>query len=126
MKRAFHDLGVLFDDDGTAYVVYGYANLHIAELTPDLTDAVPETEHELFTRDQGMGEGSHFYKINGKYYILSAWYNGVMRMVGARASKLTGPWEVNRLFRLRGSATLALGWHGRPRTFAVARVPGVG
>ena len=66
------------DDDGNAYVVWGYADLHIAELTPDLTDAVPGTERALFTRDQGMGEGSHFYKINGKYYILSAWYNGCL------------------------------------------------
>jgi len=111
MKRAFHDLGVLFDDDGNAYVVWGYADLHIAELTPDLTDAVPGTERALFTRDQGMGEGSHFYKINGKYYILSAWYNGVMRLVGARADKLTGPWEVNRNISVGEQFGQVPGWH---------------
>ncbi|MFZ0302655.1 MAG: family 43 glycosylhydrolase [Terracidiphilus sp.] len=110
MKRAFHDLGVLFDDDGKVYVVWGYADLHIAQLTPDLADAVPGTERALFTRDQGMGEGSHFYKINGKYYILSAWYNGVMRLVGARANKLSGPWEVNRNISVGEQFGQALGW----------------
>jgi len=111
MKRAFHDLGVLFDDDGKAYVVWGYADLHIAQLTPDLTDEIPGTERALFTRDQGMGEGSHFYKINGKYYILSAWYNGVMRLVGARADKLSGPWEVNRNISVSEQFGQAMGWH---------------
>jgi beta-xylosidase len=110
MKRAFHDLGVLFDDDGKAWVVFGYADLHIAQLTPDLTDTVPGTERALFTRDQGMGEGSHFYKIDGKYYILSAWYNGVMRLVGARAAKLTGPWEVNRNISAGEQFGQVLGW----------------
>ena len=33
MKRAFHDLSVLFDDDGKVYVVWGYRNIHIAHLT---------------------------------------------------------------------------------------------
>jgi xylan 1,4-beta-xylosidase len=30
MKRSFHDLSVLFDDDGKVYVVWGYRNIHIA------------------------------------------------------------------------------------------------
>jgi len=94
MKRAFHDLSVLFDDDGKVYVVWGYRNIHIAELNTDLTDMVPGTEHELFPPDSLMGEGSHFYKIDGKYYITSAWWDGHMRMAAARADKPTGPYEV--------------------------------
>ena len=42
-----------------------------------------------------MGEGAHFYKIDGKYYIISAWYAGRMRMPAARADRLEGPYEVN-------------------------------
>jgi beta-xylosidase len=42
-----------------------------------------------------MGEGAHFYKIDGTYYITSAWYAGRMRLACARAADLEGPWEVN-------------------------------
>ena len=94
MKRSFHDLSVLFDDDGKVYVVWGYRNIHIAQLDDDLTDMVPGTERELFPPDSLMGEGSHFYKINGKYIITSAWWAGHMRMAAARADKPMGPYEV--------------------------------
>jgi hypothetical protein len=38
----------------------------------------------------GLGEGSHFYKINGKYFITSAWWDGRMRLACARADKPEG------------------------------------
>jgi len=93
MKRSFHDLSVLFDDDGKIYVVWNYADVRIAELNSSLTDAVPGTERLLISHEAGMGEGHHLYKINGKYYLLDAWYNGVMRLPVARADKITGPYE---------------------------------
>ena len=96
MKKSLHDLSVLFDDDGKVWVVWGYQTLHIAQLTDDLTDIVPGTEREAFKRDAGMGEGSHFYKINGKYYIITAWFAGRMKIPAARADRIDGPWEVNR------------------------------
>ncbi len=96
MKKSLHDLSVLFDDDGKAWVVWGYQNLHIAQLTDDLTDIVPGTEKEAFARTDGMGEGSHFYKIDGKYYIITAWYAGRMKMPAARSDRIDGPWEVNK------------------------------
>jgi beta-xylosidase len=110
MKKSFHDLSVFFDDDGKVYVVWGYRDLHIAQLTNDLTDIVPGTERELVDKDAGVGEGSHLYKINGKYYLTSAWYDGVMRLVGARADKLTGPWEVNRNISVGEQFGQVLGW----------------
>ena len=95
MKRSLHDLSVLFDDD-EVWVVWGYQDMHLAQLDSTLTDIVPETERVLFAKDAGMGEGAHFYKIDGKYYITSAWYAGRMRLAAARADRLDGPWEVNR------------------------------
>ena len=95
MKRSFHDLSVLFDD-GKAYVVWDHQAMHLAQLTDDLTDIVPGTERVLFTADAGMGEGAHFYKIGGKYYIISAEYAGGFRMPAARADNVLGPYEVNR------------------------------
>lgn len=96
MKRSLHDLSVLFDDDGLVYVVWGYQDLHLARLDSTLTDIVPGSERVLFAKDAGMGEGSHFYKVRGKYYITSAWYAGRMRLAAARADRLDGPWEVNK------------------------------
>lgn len=94
MKRGFHDPSVLFDDDGKIYIVWDYRDIRFAELTPDLTDVVPGTEKVIITREAGMGEGVHFYKINGKYFITSAWYLGVMKMPCARGDKPDGPYEV--------------------------------
>lgn len=95
LKRSFHDLSVLFDDDGKTYVVWGYRDIRFAQLNERLDDVVPGTERVLFTKNSGMGEGAHFYKINGKYYITSAWFDGRMRMPCARADKPEGPYEVN-------------------------------
>jgi beta-xylosidase len=117
MKRSLHDLSVLFDDDGKVWVVWGYQDMHLAQLDSTLTDVVPGTERVLFAKDAGMGEGAHFYKIDGKYFITSAWYAGRMRLAAARADRLDGPWEVNREisadetfglrqgYRLRGNGT---------------------
>ena len=110
MKRSFHDLSVLFDDDGKIYVVWNYADVRIAELNSSLTDAVPGTERLLISHEAGMGEGHHLYKINGKYYLLDAWYNGVMRLPVARADKITGPWEVNRDISVGEQFGQVLGW----------------
>lgn len=94
MKQSFHDLSVLFDDDGKAYIVWGYRDLHIAQLNDDLTDIVPGTEHTPFGPESLIGEGSHFYKVNGKYIITSAWYDTRMRMAAGRADHPFGPYEV--------------------------------
>ena len=96
MRRGLHDLSVLFDDDGKAYAVWGHQTMQVAQLNDDLTDIVPGTEKTLFDKDQGMGEGAHFYKIDGKYFILSANYAGGFRMPAARADHVYGPYEVNQ------------------------------
>jgi len=94
MKQSLHDLSVLFDDDGKAYVIWGYQDIQFAELNADLSDIVPGTRRTLIAKSAGMGEGLHFYKINGRYYITSAWYMDGMRLACARAPRLDGPWEV--------------------------------
>ena len=114
MKRSLHDLSVLFDDDGKAYVVWGYRAIHLAQLTDDLTDIVPGTEQQIINPDQGMGEGLHLYKIKGKYILTSAWYVGEERMPTARADKLTGPWEVNQNVSRGEDFGLAKGHGMRP------------
>lgn len=100
MKRSLHDLGVLFDDDGKTYVVWGYRDVHMAQLNAAMDDIVPGSERVIITADQGMGEGAHVYKIDGRYYITSAWYSGRMRMPVARADSPYGPYEVNHAISL--------------------------
>jgi beta-xylosidase len=96
MKRSLHDLSVLFDDDGKVYAVWGYRSIKFAQLNAALDDIVPGSEREIIPESAGMGEGLHFYKIDGKYFIVSAWYAERMRMPAARADKPAGPYEVNQ------------------------------
>jgi beta-xylosidase len=96
MKRSFHDLSVLFDDDGKTYVVWGYQEIHLAQLDASLTDIVPGSERIIIPKGSGMGEGSHFFKMNGRYFITSAEYAGPFRMPAARATTPFGPYEINR------------------------------
>lgn len=110
LKVSLHDLSVLFDDDGKVYVAWGYRGIRLAQLTPDLTAIEPGTEREIIPASAGMGEGLHFYKINGKYFLTSAWFLDVMRMPVARASRLDGPWEVNQNISRGEDFGLGLGY----------------
>jgi beta-xylosidase len=110
MKRSLHDLSVLFED-GKAYVVWGYRGIRLAQLNDALDDIVPGTEREIIPESAGMGEGLHFYKIDGKYFITSAWYMGRMRMPAARAEKIEGPYEVNQAISSDEDFGLAQGNH---------------
>jgi beta-xylosidase len=116
MKRGLHDLSVLFDDDGKAWVVWAHQEMHVAQLTDNLTDIVPGTEKVVFSKTDGMGEGAHFYKIDGKYYILSANYAGGFRMPAARASKVYGPYEVNRAISKDEAFGMAAGYSLKNKT----------
>ena len=124
MDKSFHDLSVLFDDDGKAYIVWGYQTLHLAQLNDTLTDIVPNTEHIIFSKDSGMGEGSHFYKFKGKYFILSANYAGGMRMSAARSDTVFGPYEVNPAISTNEDFGLSAGHRlNLPNPFALTGPP---
>lgn len=70
-----HDGSLFFDDDDRVYLVYGNYEIRIQELRSDLTGLkengfsrtlVTETDDCLLGH-----EGSHFYKIKGKYYLFT-------------------------------------------------------
>lgn len=76
----FHDSSVLFDDDGRVYIVSGNRNISIVELEPDLSKPKEGGLNKIIIRDHPRAplglEGSHIYKINGRYYIFfihSSW-----------------------------------------------------
>ena len=73
MEGFYHDGSLLFDDDGRVYIAYGNKEVYITELKPDLSGPLEGGLHRLAVSDAGhpgLGyEGTHFYKINGKYYL---------------------------------------------------------
>ncbi len=95
MIARLHDVTVLFDDDGKIYAVWGYDEVKMVQLTTDLMDVVPGTEKVIIERGSGAGEGSHIYKINGKYYITNTNYDPVCYQVCLRSDDPYGPYEVN-------------------------------
>ncbi|MEO5681314.1 MAG: glycoside hydrolase 43 family protein [Chitinophagaceae bacterium] len=109
MKKSFHDLSVLFDDDGKVYVIWGYDELKIAELTSDLMDIKPGTEQVMVSKASGAGEGCHFYKIDNKYYITNTNYDPLCYQVCLRSDKPTGPYEIN-VMSAEESLGIGTGW----------------
>ena len=70
-----HDGSLFFDDDGRVYLVYGNSEIRIRELLPDLTGFKEDGFSRILvqeTEDVILGhEGSHFYKIDGRYYLFT-------------------------------------------------------
>jgi beta-xylosidase len=68
----YHDCSLLFEEDAV-YIVYGNRNIYLTQLKPDLSEPMPGGLHRLLVSDEGnpnLGyEGSHLYRINGKYYL---------------------------------------------------------
>jgi len=96
--HGFHDLSVLFDDDGKIYLVSGNRNPYtIVELNRDLTGLVPGVRHQM--NAPGLGEGHHLYKINGQYFDVSAIPGAHTDEAVARADSIDGPWQVERMVR---------------------------
>ncbi len=93
IDRNLHDLSVLFDDDGRVWAVFGYNEVRLVELAADLSGVVEGSERVIIPAGNGMGEGHHVYKVDGRYFIISANYAPVGRMQAARADRLDGPWE---------------------------------
>ncbi|MBE5804365.1 MAG: glycosyl hydrolase 43 family protein [Clostridiales bacterium] len=110
MAGFYHDPSILFDDDGRVYIAYGNRDIRITELEADLSAPRPGGLDRLVIHDDcdGLGwEGSHLYKLNGKYYLLGIhWLKGSLRAQGCYvAESLEGDF--------RGGEILCQPFHGR-------------
>ncbi|HBY32406.1 MAG TPA: acetyl xylan esterase, partial [Clostridiales bacterium] len=69
----YHDCSLLFDDDDRIYIAYGNRQIYLTELNGDLTGPKEGGLHRLIVQDSDEArlgyEGSHLYKINGRYYL---------------------------------------------------------
>lgn len=73
VKGFYHDASLFFDDDERVYIIYGNTDIWLTELSADLTGPKENGMHRLLVTDKSnhnLGyEGSHFYKIDGYYYL---------------------------------------------------------
>ncbi|MCR4580233.1 MAG: glycoside hydrolase 43 family protein [Treponema sp.] len=95
----YHDMSLLFDDDGKVYCVSGNTDIQLTELEEDLSAPKKGSLNKVIIRDDkekvALGyEGSHIYKINGKYYIFFIhWPKDKMRTQACFVSdKIDGPY----------------------------------
>lgn len=92
----YHDSSLLFDDDGGVYIAYGNREIYITELNETLTAPKEGGLHRMVVKDADTAmlgyEGTHFYKINGKYYLFFIhWQRGGLRTESCFSSdSLTG------------------------------------
>ena len=100
IKGFYHDMSLFWDDDGRVYVVYGNTDIYLTELEPDLSGPKKGGINKVIISDDRekvrLGyEGSHLYKINGKYYNFMIHIpNDKMRTECCFvADKLEGPWS---------------------------------
>lgn len=95
----YHDMSLLFDDDGRIFAVHGNRNIHLTELRQDLTGPKEGTQDRIIIQDSPdamLGyEGSHIYRINGKYYIfLIHWQKDGLRTEACfMADQIEGPYK---------------------------------
>ena len=72
MEGFYHDCSLLFEDDHV-YIVSGNRNIRLQELRKDLSGPKEGGLDRILvsdSRNPGLGfEGSHFYKIDGMYYL---------------------------------------------------------
>ena len=99
IKGFYHDMSLLFDDDGRVYCVSGNMNINLTEMEPDLSGPKAGGINKLIIQDNPENvilgyEGSHIYKINGKYYIFFIHMpKGKMRTEACFVSdKIDGPY----------------------------------
>lgn len=70
----YHDMSILFDDDDRVYIASGNTQIHLIEFEKDFSGPKKDGINKIIVQDNKddviLGyEGSHFYKINGKYYL---------------------------------------------------------
>lgn len=99
----YHDMSILFDDDGRVYMAYGGGGIKIVELASDVAGIKPGglaktiIENADISGGNSLAEGSHIHKLNGMYYIfVIVWPStgtGRRLQVCYRSDKLEGPYE---------------------------------
>lgn len=79
----YHDASLLFEDDGSVYLVHGNRDIYLTQMKKDLSGPLEGGLNRRLLHDdcEGLGwEGSHIHKIGGVYYLCNIhWPKGHMR-----------------------------------------------
>lgn len=74
----FHHGSLFFDEDDRVYLVFGHNEIWIRELLSDLSGLKPGGFARMILENQEdvwLGyEGTHFYRIRGKYYLFTVYW----------------------------------------------------
>jgi beta-xylosidase len=98
LPKGFYDASLLFDDDGKIYVAHGNSKIYVTELDADF--APMGKDSLVFTGDIRHGlEGTHFYKINGYYYLYSTYGGRDGIQVALRSKNVYGPYREKVVIR---------------------------
>lgn len=106
LDNYYHDMSLLFDDDGHVYMVYDSHDIKVIELTADATAIkegglnkviIPHASLVASTKENlGLpAEGAHIQKINGQYYVFTITWpkNGERTQLVHRADRIDGEYE---------------------------------
>lgn len=100
INGCYHDMSLLFDDNGKVYMLYGSSDIRYVELNSDVTGIkMGGASGLLFSGKNlvgnGLFEGTNAIKLNGYYYVFNiAWPGGKPRtQYVSRSKSLNGPWE---------------------------------
>jgi len=94
--KYLHDPSLLFDDNGKAYIIHGRTDIQISELSEDLKALNPAGLNKTIIASEKEGmEGAHAYKIDGRYYIATIWWEqgDKRKQYMYRADQIDGPYE---------------------------------
>ncbi|MCT8139953.1 glycosyl hydrolase 43 family protein [Anaerobacillus sp. CMMVII] len=106
LEKYYHDMSILFDDDGRVYLVYDRGDIKIIELTEDTTAIKEGGLNKVIIPDASLvasaqedvlleAEGSHIHKINGYYYVFTITWpkNGSRTQLVHRSDRIDGKYE---------------------------------
>ncbi|MDR1416140.1 MAG: glycoside hydrolase 43 family protein [Prevotellaceae bacterium] len=101
LDKVYYDASLLFDDNGKVYLSHVVAGqVCIVELTSSL-DGLKEDGLSVSVIDgkaqgyDGLFEGTHLYKHNGKYYLFIIWWphGGIRTQLCFRSDRIEGAYE---------------------------------
>ncbi|MDQ8735671.1 family 43 glycosylhydrolase [Paenibacillus sp. LHD-38] len=111
----YHDMSLLFDDDGRVYMVYGGGDIKAIELTSDATAIKPGGLDKIIIPNASLvagpnvglnAEGTHIQKINGSYYVFNITWpkDGMRTQIVHRADAIDGTYRGQVALRDAGIA----------------------
>ncbi len=100
LDKLYHDTSLFFDDDGRVYVAGGGSTIRLQEWKSDLSGPKEDglTAEVIKGPEIGLNgllEGTHLCKYNGKYYMFLIWWpaGGIRTELAFRSDKIEGPYE---------------------------------